>query len=248
LKAHTREILRNPLVIATAASFAAALVLTLVWTATPLRTELTPERASHWITSLAQEWWTPWLMFAAFVLGNLIVFPRPLLTVAAVVAYGAWQGFAISMAGAEVATFIGYSFGRMCPRESVEQLAGSTLARFEPIMHRNGVVAMSLLRLLPLGPHVMGSVVAGALRFRPWHVFAGTFIGMTPGILASVLVGQQIAAGMSPDGHANQWILWGTVIAIVVLIAGTRVWYERVSRAAPSPSSPPPATARSRSA
>jgi uncharacterized membrane protein YdjX (TVP38/TMEM64 family) len=236
LKARTREILRNPLAIATAASFALALVLTLLWTATPLREELTPEHASHWITRAAGQWWTPWLMLACLVGANLIVFPRPLLTIASVVAWGAWQGFAISMAGAEIATFIGYYFGRKCPRDSVQQLAGRTLERFEPLMHRNGVVAMSLLRLLPIGPHVMGSVLAGALRFRPWHVLAGTFIGVTPGILASTLVGQQLANGMAADGHVNQWVVWGSVLGVVVVLALARAWYQHATSAAASPS------------
>jgi uncharacterized membrane protein YdjX (TVP38/TMEM64 family) len=236
LKVRVRELVRNPLVIATAASLLVALVLTLLWTATPLREELTPENATDWITSISERWWTPWLLLLFFVLANLIVFPRPLLTIAAVVAYGAWKGFGLSMAGAEIATFVGYYLGRLCPREKIDQWAGRTLARMGPLLHRNGLVTASMLRLLPLGPHVMGSLALGALRIRVWHVFAGTFIGMAPGIVGSTLVGTQVANGISLQGHVNPWILWGAVVAIVLLVAATKAWYQRLSAAPASPS------------
>jgi uncharacterized membrane protein YdjX (TVP38/TMEM64 family) len=237
LKSRIRELSRNPLVIVTAASLAVALLLTLLWTATPLRDELTPENASDWITSISSRWWTPWLLLLLMVLTNLIVFPRPLLTIAAVVAYGPWIGFALSMAGAEIATFMGYYAARRCPRDTIERYAGRTLARMAPLLHRNGLATMSMMRLLPLGPHLLGSLAAGALRIRPWHVFAGTLIGMAPGVIGSVLVGDQLAAGISSDREMNRWILWGAVAAVVVLAAATKVWYGRLSaQAQASPS------------
>lgn len=213
-----------------------ALALTLLWSATPLRDQLTPQHAADWIASIASRWWTPWLLLLLLVLTNLIVFPRPLLTIAAVVAYGTWQGFALTMAGAEIATFIGYFIGRRVPSAKLERWAGPTLTRMAPLLHRNGLVTMSMLRLLPIGPHLLGSVAAGTLRIRPWQVFAGTFIGMTPGLLGTTLVGQQVANGLATGGHVNHWILWGSVVAIVALLALTKVWYQRLSAAAASPS------------
>jgi len=110
-----RELLRNPLVLATLVSLVLALLLTLLWTATPLRDQLTPENAGEWITSVASRWWAPWLLLFFFVLSGIIVFPRPLLTIAAVVAWGPWKGFALSMVGVEIATFAGYYAGYLCP-------------------------------------------------------------------------------------------------------------------------------------
>jgi uncharacterized membrane protein YdjX (TVP38/TMEM64 family) len=236
LKLRTRELLRNPLVIAIGASLVVAMLLMLLWTATPLREHLTPENASEWVASIASRWWAPWLLLLLLVLTNLIVFPRPLLTIAAVVAFGPWKGFALSMAGAEIATFIGYYVGRRCPRATIERWAGPTLTRMAPLLHRNGLVTMSMLRLLPIGPHVLGSVAAGALRIRVWQVFAGTFIGMAPGLIGTTLVGEQLANGITSGAHINHWILWGSVMAIVVLIALTKLWYSRLSGRAPSPS------------
>jgi len=213
-----------------------ALALTLLWTTTPLRDELTPANAADWIASISTRWWTPWLLLVLLVLTNLIVFPRPLLTIAAVVAYGAWQGFALTMAGAEIATFIGYFIGRRVPSEKLERWAGPTLARMAPLLNRNGLATMTMLRLLPIGPHLLGSVAAGTLRIRPWHVFAGTFIGMAPGLIGTTLVGEQVAKGLAAEGHMNRWILWGSVLAVVALLALTKVWYRRLSARAASPS------------
>lgn len=229
MKLRARELARNPIVLAVAASIALALALTLAWTMTPLREHLTPANAADWIASISSRWWTPWLLLLLLVLTNLIVFPRPLLTIAAVVAYGAWQGFALTMAGAQIATFIGYLIGRRVPRASLERWAGPTLARMAPLLHRNGLVTMSMLRLLPIGPHLLGSVAAGTLRIRPWHVLVGTFIGMAPGLLGTTLVGEQMANGLASGRHMNPWILWGSVVAIVALIALTKAWYQRLS-------------------
>ena len=247
LKVRARELLRNPLVIATLASLVLALVLTLLWTATPLREQLTPENASEWITSVSSRWWTPWLLIFLFVLSGIIVFPRPLLTIAAVVAWGPWKGFALSMVGVELATFAGYYVGYRCPRGKVEEWAGPTLARMAPLLHRNGLATMTLLRLLPIGPHVLGSVAAGALRIKAWQVAAGTFIGMAPGLIGTTLVADQLAAGITSGRHMNHWILWGSALAVAVLLVISRIWYRRLSAEA-SPSSPSPAAARSRSA
>jgi uncharacterized membrane protein YdjX (TVP38/TMEM64 family) len=236
LKDRARELARNPLVVTVAASLAVAIALTLLWTMTPLREQLTPQNAADWIASISSKWWTPWLLLLLLVLTNLIVFPRPLLTIAAVVAYGAWQGFALTMAGAEIATFIGYFIGRRVPSAKLERWAGPTLARMAPLLHRNGLVTMTMLRLLPIGPHLLGSVAAGTLRIRPSHVFAGTFIGMAPGLVGTTLVGEQVANGLATGRHMNHWILWGSVLAIVALVALTKVWYQRLSARAASPS------------
>jgi phospholipase D1/2 len=237
LRVRARELLRNPLVIVTLASLAMALVLTLLWTVTPLRDQLTPENASDWITSVASRWWTPLLLLALFVLSGIIVFPRPLLTIAAVVAWGPWKGFALSMVGVELATFAGYYVGYLCPRGKVEQWAGPTLARMAPLLHRNGLATMTLLRLLPIGPHVLGSVAAGALRIKPWHVLAGTFIGMAPGLIGTTLVADQLAAGITSGRHMNQWILWGSVLGVAILLVLSKVWYQRLAAQSASPSS-----------
>ena len=236
MKRRLRSLARNPIVLTIAASIAAAIALTLLWTLTPLRDQLTPANAADWIASISSRWWTPWLLLGLLVLTNLIVFPRPLLTIAAVVAYGAWQGFALTMAGAEIATFIGYFVGRRVPSAKLEHWAGPTLARMGPLLHRNGLVTMSMLRLLPIGPHLLGSVAAGTLRIRPWHVFAGTFIGMAPGLIGTTLVGKQVANGLAGGAHVNHWILWGSVLAIVALLALTKVWYQRLAAGPASPS------------
>jgi phospholipase D1/2 len=235
LTGRARELLRNPLVIATLASLALALLLTAVWTLTPLRDRLTPENASDWITSVASRWWTPWLLLFLFVLSGIIVFPRPLLTIAAVVAWGPWKGFALSMIGVEMATFAGYYAGYLCPRGKVEEWAGPTLARMAPLLHRNGLATMTLLRLLPIGPHVLGSVAAGALRIKRWHVLVGTFAGMAPGLIGTTLVADQLAAGIMSGRHMNHWILWGSVLGVAVLLVASRAWYRRLSARSANP-------------
>jgi len=105
-----------------------------------------------------------------------------------------------------------------------------------PLLHRNGLATMTLLRLLPIGPHVLGSMAAGALRIKPWHVLVGTFIGMAPGLIGTTLVANQLAAGMTSGRHMNHWILWGSVLGVAVLLVVSKIWYQRLSARAANPS------------
>jgi uncharacterized membrane protein YdjX (TVP38/TMEM64 family) len=204
------------------------------WTLTPLREVLTAQNAADWIESVSSRWWTPVLIVLAFIPAGVIMFPRPLITIAAVVAYGAWKGFALSMAGVEIASFAGYYAGLLLERDRMHQWAGPTLARMAPLLERNGLATMTMLRLLPVGPFVLGSVAAGVLRIRAWEVFIGTLLGMLPGVLGSTLIGDQLRRGISSGGHMNHWIIWGTVLGLALLLVASRAWFKRLSAQASS--------------
>jgi uncharacterized membrane protein YdjX (TVP38/TMEM64 family) len=234
VRTHTRELLRSPLVIATIASIALAIVFTAIWTLTPLRDVVTADNAVDWIESVSERWWTPVLIVLVFIPAGIIMFPRPLITIAAVVAYGAWKGFALSMLGVELASFAGYYAGMAFDRERMNQWAGPTLARMTPLLERNGLATMTMLRLLPIGPFVLGSVAAGVLRIRAWEVFVGTFVGMFPGVLGSTLIGDQVRAGITSGRRMNHWVLWGTVLVLALLLVASRAWFKRLSARASS--------------
>src|SRR4051812_14830720 len=79
--------------------------LAAAWRFTPLAEFLAPHRITGWARALRQVAWAPLIVVFAYTPAALLMFPRPLLTLVAVIAFGAWLGMAYSIAGVMVAAF-----------------------------------------------------------------------------------------------------------------------------------------------
>src|SRR5882672_12263826 len=148
----------------------------------------------------------------------LVMLPRPLITLAAVIAFGPWLGFLYSLSGIVLSSIVTYYIGRRMRRDSVRRLAGPRLDRMIEVLKKRGLLAMTLLRLVPLAPFAVESIVAGAIHMRLWHVAVGTAIGLLPGTLATTIFGDQIETALA-GGDFNWWVVGGV---IGVLAAG--IW------------------------
>ena len=87
--------------------------------------------------------------------------------------------------GIVASSIVTYYIGRRMRRDTVRRLAGPKLDRMIEVLKKYGLLAMTLLRLVPLAPFVVESIVAGAIHMRVWHVALGTAIGLLPGTLAT---------------------------------------------------------------
>lgn len=213
-------------------TLAMAGLFSLLWAKTSLGDTFSLDNTVEWVESVSGKWWTPWTLILLHVPAGIVMFPRQILTIAGVVGYGPWLGFAIAMAGVQLASVAAYWAGLRMPRESVERFAGTEyLARMTKLCRRRGLAAMTLLRLLPIAPFVAGSVMAGALRVKLRDLVLGTFAGMAPGMAVTTIVGDQIAAGMAPGRHFNGWVLSGALAALVVLAIASKIGYNRIAAA-----------------
>lgn len=224
------ELRRNPLFRFTLWATIATGALTAVWAWTPLRDAVTLESIAEWVESISSRWWTPVLLIVLFVPASLLMFPRQLITLAAVIVYGPWKGFAIAMAGVELATVLEYYAGRMAAREKVEKWAGEGLARVSRMLRERGIAAVTALRLLPLGPFAVVNAIAGALHVRLRDIVIGTFLGMLPGMIATTIVGDQLAAGLTADRTMNRWMIGGAIVGLLIVSLLSWFWYKRLSR------------------
>ena len=91
-------------------------------------------------------------------------------------------------------------------RDTVRRLAGPKLDRMIEVLKKHGLLAMTLLRLVPLAPFAVESIVAGAIRMKLWHVVVGTAIGMLPGTLAATIFGDQLETALTgAAGSTGGW-------------------------------------------
>ena len=220
----------NPLFRFTVATLVATAILTALWAWTPLRDLVTLQSMAAWVESISSRWWTPFLLVLLFVPASVLTVPRQLVTLVAVIVYGPWLGFAIAMAGAELAIVLQYYVGRLVARERVEAWAGSGMQRVTRLLHTRGIAAVTALRLVPLGPFPVVNAVAGALHVRVRDLVIGSFLGLLPGMVATTIMGDQLAAGIQADRTMNRWILGGAIAGMLLVMALSWSWYRRLSR------------------
>lgn len=198
--------------------------LAAAWRFTPLAELITTERVMALARDFAGRPWAPFVVLAAYTPASLIMFPRPLITLFAVVAFGAWLGFAYAMSGILIAAVASYLAGRMLDRETVRRLAGIRLNQVSEKLRQGGLLAVTALRLVPMAPFAVEGLVAGAVRIKLWHLVLGTFIGTLPGTLATTVFGNQLEAALRDPAEINYWLLGGIVLVLGAGVLVVRRW------------------------
>jgi uncharacterized membrane protein YdjX (TVP38/TMEM64 family) len=164
------------------------------------------------------------IVIAAPTVACIIMFPRPLITLAAVLAFGAWLGFVYAMAGILAAALATYFAGRLLRRDTVRRLAGRKLNRLSEAMRQRGLLAMTAVRLVPIAPFAVVGLVAGAIRIKLWHYALGTFLGNLPGVLAATVFADQIALALEDTAKINWWVVGGVIAVLLLGTIGVRRW------------------------
>src|SRR3954468_9387297 len=202
--------------------------LAAVWRFTPLANVVSAEAVIGWAHDFGTRWWAPLVVIAAYTPACFVMFPRPLITLGGVVAFGAGFGFLYALIGIVASAAITYYVGRSMRRDTVRRLAGPKLDRIVAVLKRHGLVAMTLLRLVPLAPFAVEGMVAGAVHLKLWHLLVGTAIGMLPGTLAATLFGDQLESAVT-GGGINWWVVGGAALLLAGGAIAVKRWFGRMS-------------------
>ncbi|MHB1352411.1 MAG: VTT domain-containing protein [Thiobacillus sp.] len=198
-----------------------------LWRWTPLSEYVTPTAVAGWADLLAAEPAGPLIVIGAYTLATLTMFPRPLITLAAVLAYGALQGFVYAMAGMLTAAMVTYYGGRALSRDTVRRVAGARLNRLSRELRRRGLLSVVAVRLVPIAPFVVVNMVAGAARIRVDHYFMGTALGILPGALVATIFGGQLHAALRDPSSINYALVGVVIAAALVAFFALRRWLRR---------------------
>ncbi|HEY7240552.1 MAG TPA: VTT domain-containing protein [Burkholderiales bacterium] len=212
----------------------AALIAALaaLWRWTPLAEIASAERVIDWSKAFGATWWAPIVVALSYTPACFVMFPRPLITLAAVIAFGPWLGFLYSLVGIVFAAVVTFFAGKRMRRDTVRRLAGPKIERMVGVLRRHGLLAMSLLRLVPLAPFFVVGLVAGAVRLKLWHLAAGTAVGMLPGTLAATLFGDQLQHALA-GGGINWWIVGGCAAVLAGGAYLVKRWFARMAHRMP---------------
>jgi uncharacterized membrane protein YdjX (TVP38/TMEM64 family) len=204
-----------------------ALGLTLVWRYTPLADVVTPRNALSWATTFSEYWWAPLAVILAYTPASLVMFPRWLITLMAVAAFGPWAAFAYAQTGVLVAALAGYVAGELVNRETVRHMAGRRLNKLSAILQKRGLIAVTLVRLVPIAPFMVVNAVMGAMRIKLHHFLIGTVLGMMPGMLATTVLGDQVTAAIADPSRVNFWLVGLAGLALAGLAGFGHWWLGR---------------------
>ena len=209
--------------------------LAAVWRYTPLSELVTAERIIEWAQSLGAVWWAPLVVMAAYTPAAFLMFPRPFITLFAVIAFGPVLGFVYGLVGILSAALVTYFVGRALPRNTVRRIAGDKLDQMTEVLRRRGLLAVFAVRIVPVAPFAVVGIVGGAVRIKLWHFALGTVLGMVPGTLTTSVFGDQLQTALEDPSRINYWLVAGVLLFFVGLMFGVRRWFAKEHRLAHQP-------------
>ncbi|MEH2532502.1 phospholipase D1/2 [Bradyrhizobium sp. AZCC 1588] len=202
---------------------AAALAgLALAWQYTSLRDFADVGFVSSIISQPARSQFAPLFAVAAFVVGGLVVFPVLVLIAATSAALGPWMGFLSASAGVLLSALTLFSIGRVLGQARLQRLLGRRAARVQSSIIGKGVMAVAMIRMVPIAPFSIVNVVAGASKLSLRDFMLGTVLGMAPGIAVMAALGAQIADLARNASWINVLLLALAILAWIALCLGVQ--------------------------
>src|SRR5262249_22128735 len=175
------------------------LVLGGLWRWTPLAEWIRPQRLAAAISTAQHTAGGPATIVVLYAVGSLVLVPVTLLNLATALAFTPWIAFGYAMAGSLVGAAVSYLAGALLGRAAVDRLGGKRLESLRDYVARSGrgLLAMTVLRMLPIAPFTVVNLAAGASAIPFWTYFVGTALGMLPGVLAITLLVDQVGDAVS---------------------------------------------------
>ncbi|MGZ5144825.1 MAG: VTT domain-containing protein [Burkholderiales bacterium] len=188
------------------------------WRWTPLREVISLKALIDIAQTFDDSPFAPFAVLAAYVVAGLLLIPVTALIVATGVVFGPVVGGIYALGGALLSAAVTYTVGRRIGRQTVRRLSGRQLNRITRRLAKKGVMAIAIIRLLPVAPFSVVNAVIGASHIQFKDFMIGTAIGMAPGIAITVIFVDRITAAVTDPGPGTYAALAG-VAAILVGVA-----------------------------
>jgi phospholipase D1/2 len=160
------------------------LLLAAIWRWTPLGEGLDALKLAQLANGLRSHPLAPLLALTSFVVASLTAFPITLLIIVAALIFGPTLGFIYALLGSTAGAGLTYGIGDRLGSSTVRRLSGSRLNRLSQKLAERGILAVALVRIVPLAPFTVINLVAGASHIRFRDFMLGTVLGMAPNMLA----------------------------------------------------------------
>lgn len=216
-----------------AGAAAAAAVAALLWillSQTHIGMGDIASRVGAAIESLAASPWRVPLVLLVFVLASVVSVPILALIGATVIALGPVVGFLCSAAGTMLAAGATFGVGRLVGRNPLRRWLGTRLDALEQRVSESGVIAIALIRKVPVAPFTVVNMIIGALGIRFRDFIWGTALGMLPGIAAFAFVSDRAVDAWRDPTPRNIALIVGAIVLWLSVVFGVQWVLNRRTR------------------
>jgi phospholipase D1/2 len=190
-----------------------------LWIFTPLREWIDIRRLAAVMARFADSPFAPFVMLAAFVVGGLIVMPVNVLITVTVLVFGPVLGAIYALVGCELSAAVLYEIGCRLPRGSLNHRFGARIEKLRARLAHHGIPAIAIIRIVPVAPYSIVSLVGGAMHIGRVRYLIGTAIGMSPGILVNALfIDRVLAAIERPNSTTISLLLLAAALALALIV------------------------------
>jgi uncharacterized membrane protein YdjX (TVP38/TMEM64 family) len=204
----------------------ALLALAAAWSWSPMKEWLDIDLIVGAVRQLGASFGLP-VAILGMGLALALAVPLVFLTLVAIVAFGPWLGAACAIPGALLGAAISYGIGAGLGHEVVNRMAGARINALSQSLARRGVVAIVLVRFVPVAPFAIVNMVAGASHIRLPHLLLGTAIGILPSMVVMMLFVDTIIASLKQPSSFGLGLLALTVALLVLGGWGLRRWVRK---------------------
>lgn len=172
----------------------------------------------------------PWLspIFIG-VYAALATFAAPVspLAYGAGAVFGLWRGTLLVMVASMIGAMAGYFLARSAWSNVARRLLGRFHDKLRELRHGNVFLTTLRLQLLPVMPFGIFNYGAGVghLPFLPF--LGGTALGILPGTIAAVYVGDRIMAGITGSDR-RAFVVAGAVVAALFALSFAPTLVEKL--------------------
>jgi phospholipase D1/2 len=216
-------------VVAVAGTVASLIGLALAWQYTGLRNYTEVGYVASVISSQSHTQFAPVLAVTAFIVGGLVAFPVIVLIAATAAALGPWTGALSATAGVLLSSLLLFMIGRFLGHKRLQSLLGSRALRVQQRIIGQGVIAVAMIRMVPIAPFSFVNLIAGASQLRLSDFLIGTILGMAPGIVTMAALGSQIADFARNASWQSGLILGLTImvwVAVCLAVQFVVMWWN----------------------
>jgi uncharacterized membrane protein YdjX (TVP38/TMEM64 family) len=192
----------------------------MIWEFTPLAGMINPKAVGATLREFAQGPSAPFVVIAAFVAGGLVVFPVVVLIAATAATFGPLLGFLYAAAGTMASAFVTFAIGAWLGKQTLRDVLGPRLDSVRKRVARKGVIAVALIRLVPVAPFTIVNLLAGASEITLTQYMLGTALGMLPGIFMMSVLGHQLSQIILHPNAFSLAMLAGAVLGWIALSIG----------------------------
>jgi uncharacterized membrane protein YdjX (TVP38/TMEM64 family) len=145
-------------------------------------------------------------------------------------ALGPVLGFVCSAVGVLLAAAATFVSGRLIGRDALRRWLGPRLEALEKRVSQHGVLAVALVRKVPIAPFTIVNMLLGAIGFRFRDFLFGTALGMLPGIAAFSFLSDRVINAWRQPTVTNVTLIGAAIVVWLGVVLGVQHLVNRRNR------------------